>query len=87
MTTLAILVTIFGTLAALGFIPQAYNIFQRKSAQDISILTFSFLFINNLFFVLYGFELKSLPIIITNIISAINVGIIIFGWLLYGKKS
>jgi len=43
MTILSILATIFRTLSGLANFPQALKIFKRKSAGDISILTYSIL--------------------------------------------
>jgi len=43
MTALSILATVFGTLSGIANLPQAYKIFKRKSAKDISIITYLFL--------------------------------------------
>lgn len=83
MTFLSALATIFGTLMALANFPQAIKIFQRKSVKDISILSFSVIFIGALIWIVYGIENKSFPLILSNIIGAIAVACIIFGWALY----
>lgn len=85
MTTLSILAVTFGTLSGIANAPQWYKIFKRKSAKDISIITYSFLFIGALIWVFYGIEIKNLPIIITNILGAINIGLVVVGWFLYGR--
>jgi len=43
MDILPILTTIFGTLRGFAYLPQTYKIFKRKSAKDISPITYIFL--------------------------------------------
>jgi len=86
MTILYVLAMIFGTVSGLANFPQAYKIFRRKSAKDISILTYSFLFLGAVIWILYGIELANFPIIITNIFGAVNIGLVVIGWFLYGRK-
>ena len=85
MTILSFLATIFGSLSGLANFPQAYRIFKRKSAKDISILTYSFLLLGAIVWILYGIEIKNFPVVITNILGAINIGLVVIGWFLYGK--
>jgi len=87
MTILSILATIFGTAMAIANFPQAFRIFKRKSAGDISIVTFSILLIGAIIWVLYGIEIKSFPLIISNTIGTIGVLSVIIGWFLYGRKK
>ena len=87
MAILEMLALIFGTISGIANFPQAYKIFKRKSAKDISMLTYSFLFIGATVWILYGIELWNLPIIITNTAGAINIGLVIIGWLLYGRDK
>jgi MtN3 and saliva related transmembrane protein len=84
---LYILATIFGTLSGLANIPQVYKIFKRKSAGDISIITYLFLFLGAVVWILYGLEIKSFPIVITNILGGINLGLVMIGWFLYGRTK
>ncbi|MBI2046712.1 hypothetical protein HYT26_00920 [Candidatus Pacearchaeota archaeon] len=87
MTILYILATIFGTLSGIANLPQAYKIFKRKSAKDISILTYSFLFIGALVWIFYGIDIKNFPIVITNIFGGINIGLVVLGWFFYGRNT
>jgi len=77
--------TIIGTFSGLANFPQAYRIFKRKSAGDISILTYSFLFSGAIIWILYGIEIENFPVIIANAFGSINIGLVIIGWFLYGK--
>jgi MtN3 and saliva related transmembrane protein len=86
MTILTILATVFGALGGLANFPQAYKIFKRKSAKDISILTYSFLFIGTVIWILYGIEIMNFPVLITNVFGAVNIGLVVIGWFLYGRS-
>lgn len=86
MTILYILVTLFGTISGLANIPQIIKIFKRKSATDISILTYLILILGTITWILYGIEIKNFPIILTNAIGAINISFVIIGWFMYGRK-
>jgi len=85
MTILTIIATFFGVASSIANAPQVYKIFKRKSAKDISILTYSFLFLGAIAWILYGIELHNFPLIITNILGGINLGLVIIGWIYYGK--
>ena len=85
MSVLSILATVFGSLMGIANFPQAHRIFKRKSAKDISIITYSTLLIGATIWVFYGIEIMNLPLIISNIIGVISVIFIIYGWILYGR--
>lgn len=87
MTFLAILATIFGLGEGLFNLPQASRIFKRKSAKDLSIITFSFQLISVIVWFFYGIEIYNLPIIISNVFATITLSLVIFGWFLYGRKT
>ncbi len=87
MTLLYLLATIFGTVSGIANFPQAYKIFKRKSARDISITTYTILFLGAVIWILYGIEIANFPIIITNIFGAVNIGLVIIGWFLYGRDK
>jgi len=83
MTTLSVLAAAFGTLMAIANYFQAYKIFKRKSAKDISIITYLILFIGAVIWVLYGIEISSFPLWISNSIGALGVILILVGWAMY----
>ena len=86
MSVLEMLAIVFGAVGGIANFPQAYRIFKRKSAKDISIITYSFLFAGAIIWILYGIEIWNLPVIITNILGAINIGLVIVGWSFYGRE-
>lgn len=87
MTLLSILAAIFGTISGIANLPQWIKIFKRKSAKDISIITYSFLFIGAIIWIFYGIEINDFPIIITNIFGSVNIGMVVIGWFLYGRNK
>lgn len=86
MTLLANLATVFGTLGALAFLPQAIKIYKLKSAKEISPLTFSFFLVSAMVWIMYGLEIKNIALLSTNIFAAINEVLILIGWGMYRKK-
>lgn len=85
MTILSTLAMISGSIGAFAMFPQVYRIFKRKSAQDISILSYSFLLATGIIWVLYGLEIQSFPLVISQSIGNLAGFLIVVGWLLYGR--
>ena len=85
MTILSILATISGSIMALANFPQVYKIFKRKSAKDISAITYSVYVLGAIVWLLYGIEIKSIPVLTSNIIGMIASVLILIGWFLYGR--
>lgn len=87
MTILAGLATIMGVFLGLGSLPQAIKIFRTKSARDIAPLSYLIMVFGSTIWILYGLELKSLPIVIPNVLGVILGTVILVGYLRYGKPS
>lgn len=85
MTLLASLATITGVFLGLGGLPQAIKIFRTKSAKDIAPESSVIGVIGSFIWILYGLELKNLPIVIPNILGIILATIILTGWFMYGR--
>ena len=79
------LATITGIVSSFAMIPQIYRIFRRKSAKDISIWTYSYMLAAGVIWILYGLNIESYPIWVTNLIGSITMLGIILGWFLYGR--
>ena len=87
MNLLAILATIFGTIGGFANIPQAYKIFKRKSAKDISIITYTLVLLGTITWLLYGIQLKDFPLIFSNSFGLIFVLLVVIGWFMYGGEK
>lgn len=79
------LATTVGVVGSFAVLPQIYRILKRKSAKDISIWTYAYMLAAGLIWVLYGLNIQSFPITITNLIGSLTMIGIIVGWMLYGR--
>ncbi|NJD55806.1 MAG: hypothetical protein FIA94_05295 [Nitrospirae bacterium] len=66
-----------GTLTTVSFLPQVIKTWKTRSTKDISTGMFSLFCAGIFFWILYGFSISSLPVIVTNIITFILAFIIL----------
>ena len=84
-------IDLFGFFAALlttiAFLPQLYKTWQTKSADDVSLIML-ILFITGLIsWIIYGYKINSIPILVANIITLIfNFSILILK-ITYSKQK
>lgn len=64
-------------------LPQAYKIYSRHSAHDVSILTWSYFLISNAAWLVYGFRYRLKPIIITYCLYTLVEILIVVGIIIY----
>jgi len=83
MTLLTILTTVFGIGMALANFPQAYNIFTKKSAGNISFLTYWMLTLGSMIWLIYGVTLSNFPIIMTYGLGTFGCLSVMFGLYFY----
>ncbi len=57
---------IAGTLCTISFLPQVIRIARTKQTKDLSLVTFSVFSLGVFLWLVYGFILKELPIILAN---------------------
>jgi MtN3 and saliva related transmembrane protein len=79
------LATITGVASSFAMLPQIYRIFKRKSAKDISIWTYLYMLGAGVIWILYGLNIQSFPIWVSNLIGSLTMIGIIVGWFLYGR--
>ena len=66
--------TVAGVLSVAAFVPQAWRIFSRKSAGDVSLAMYVTLIAASLLWMFYAWTLGSMPLFFTNlVIGAIAV--------------
>ena len=81
------LATITGVVSSFAMLPQIYRIFKRKSAKDISIWTYLYMLIAGVIWVLYGLNIHSFPIWVTNLVGTLAmIGIILVGSYMVDNK-
>ena len=75
------LATIFGTLAgvltSISFYPQALKIIKSKDTRSISLIMYLMFTLGVFIWVIYGFMINSMPVIVTNIVTFIPAFIIL----------
>ena len=64
-------------LGTIVFLPQVIQIWRTKKAKDVSLLSFSGMFIGSILWLVYGFLISALPIIIVNSVIGVLIAIII----------
>ena len=63
--------TLAGVLSVAAFVPQAWRIFRRKSAGDVSLAMYLTLIVASLLWMFYAWTLDSLPLFVTNLIVGV----------------
>ena len=86
MSVLSILATIVGTFMALAGVPQVIKKYRRKSAQDISAITYFIIVFGAVVWILYGLELKNFAIVFSNALGMATSMVILIEYYFYGKK-
>jgi len=59
------------TLTTSSFVPQVYRAYKTKDVEGVSLTMFIAMFIGVLLWLIYGFYLKSLSMVIANIITSV----------------
>ena len=83
MTLISTLAVVFGSLMAVANFPQACKIFSRKSAKDISLITYLLLWTGGLVWIVYGVELQNFAILLTYSIGTVVISLVLVGWWRY----
>jgi len=63
--------TIAGVLSVVAFLPQAWRIFRRKSAADVSLAMYLTLVAASLLWMVYAWTLGSMPLLFTNLVIGV----------------
>jgi len=61
------------TITTAGFVPQVYKIWRKRSTQDISLNMYLLLSAGLSLWIVYGFSIESLPVILANSITLLLV--------------
>ena len=77
---LSITTTIFGVLMSFGYFSQTYKIFKRKSARDVSLVTYLFFTVGIVIWLIYGLSIKNYPIIISNLVFLIGAASVLVAY-------
>ena len=73
-----------GTLTTIAFIPQVNRAWRTRSTTDVSLSMFAILFTGVFMWIVYGFVISDIPIIVANIITLTLVASVIVAKLRFG---
>ena len=76
-----------GFFIMISFLPQVIKSYRTKSVEDLSLTMLLASFTGTIFWWIYGYMTKSLPILVTNIIFNTLCGYQIYLKVHYDKKS
>jgi MtN3 and saliva related transmembrane protein len=76
---------IAGALVTLSLVPQVIRVYKLKSAQEISLMFTTLLWLGLFGWIAFGFLRSELPIILWNIIGACITASLLFAKLKYGR--
>lgn len=71
MDSITLLGLLGGTLTTVSFFPQVFKTWKTKSTKDVSLVMFLLLTVGIMIWIVYGFLIGSLPIIVSNSVSFI----------------
>ena len=73
-----------GLLTTVAFLPQAFKIWHSKSAKDVSLTMFVCFCTGIVLWVIYGFMLGALPVILANVVTLCIAATILVFKIRYG---
>ncbi len=80
---------IIGLIAAVltttAFVPQVYRTWRMKSADSLSLTMYIIFFVGIILWLVYGIHLKSLAMILSNIVTAVLALLLIIFKIRYNK--
>ena len=83
-------VEIFGYIAAVlttaAFLPQLIKTLKTKKADDVSLITLIMFIIGVLCWIIYGYKISSIPILIVNLITLILNLLILISKIYFSKS-
>lgn len=84
---LAVLAGLMGVLMGVANIPQALKIYKKRSAKDVSALTYGMLSVGYFVLLLYSISLGNVAFILTNLFGLLGVVLVLSGIFRYEKKG
>ena len=83
-------IEIFGYIAAVlttaAFLPQLIKTLKTKKADDVSLITLIMFIIGVLCWIIYGYQISSIPILIANLITLILNLLILISKIYFSKS-
>ena len=84
-------IEIFGYIAAVlttaAFLPQLIKTLKTKKAEDVSLVTLIMFIVGVLCWIIYGYKISSIPILIANLITLILNLLILISKIYFSKSE
>ncbi len=71
---------------SISYYPQAYKIWKTKKSKEVSLLTFSFMSVGTIIWLVYGIVFEDPVIIFSFVVGTIGANLVFFLALFYRKK-
>jgi len=76
-----------GAVVSFSYLPQIIRVFKLKSAHEISYLFTTFLLAGIILWTVYGITIRSVPIILWNVVGGIQAAVLLYAKVKYGAKT
>jgi MtN3 and saliva related transmembrane protein len=76
-----------GTLTTLSFLPQVIKVWKTRSTRDLSLAMFAAFTLGVALWLVYGLLIDSWPVILSNLVTLVLAGLILFFKLLHLKEE
>lgn len=83
---IAVLATIFGLVSAVGYFPQAFKMYRRRSSADISLSAYVIWLATAVVWTVYGIAIEEYPLIITSVVNTVGALSVMVLYFKYKKK-
>lgn len=77
MEILPIAASIMGVAMSAGHFPQAWKIWKRRSAKDVSMLTFTIFAIGDWVWLAYGISIRNWPLIVSFSVGVVGTALVL----------
>ena len=78
MNTVSLLGLVAGAFTTIAFLPQVIKTWKSRSAKDLSLGMFSIFTLGVAMWLVYGFMINDLPVILANVITLILASTLLF---------
>jgi len=78
MNTISLLGLVAGAFTTIAFLPQVLKTWRSRSAKDLSLGMFSIFTLGVAMWLVYGFMINDLPVILANVVTLILASTLLF---------
>jgi MtN3 and saliva related transmembrane protein len=87
MKIFQVLTTIVGIVMSIGYFPQARKLYKTKSAENISLVTFTIFAVGTAIWTLYGILIHDIVLILSFVVGVVGSWLCLFLAIMYKRKK